>query len=64
MKIVDEAKTPPSASRSVGTFGWGGVEDEDKDEDIDEEDIEEEEDEDEYEKQVKAVHASGEVRLT
>ncbi|KAK4491252.1 hypothetical protein RD792_001987 [Penstemon davidsonii] len=65
MKIVDEAKTPPPVSRSVGAFGWGGQEDEDKEEDIDEEDVEEDDDEeDEYEKQVKAVHASGEIRLT
>ncbi|KAL2460515.1 Serine/threonine-protein kinase SRK2B [Abeliophyllum distichum] len=61
MKIVEEAKTPPPASRSIGGFGWGGEEDEDKDEDVEEED---EEDDDEYEKQVKAAHASGEVRLT
>lgn len=61
MKIVEEAKTPPPASRSIGGFGWGGVEEEEKVEDL-EEDVEEE-DEDEYEKQVKAAHASGEVRL-
>lgn len=64
MKIVEEAKAPPPASRSIGGFGWGGGdEDEEKAEDLDEE-VEEEEDEDEYEKQVKAAHASGEVRLT
>lgn len=64
MKIVEEAKAPPPASRSIGGFGWGGGdEDEEKAEDLDE-DVEEEEDEDEYEKQVKAAHASGEVRLT
>lgn len=63
MKIVEEAKTPPPASRSIGGFGWGGGdEDEEKVEDLDEE--VEEEDEDEYDKQVKAAHASGEVRLT
>ncbi|XP_073127968.1 serine/threonine-protein kinase SRK2A isoform X1 [Henckelia pumila] len=64
MKIVEEAKTPPPVSRSVGGFGWGGEEDEDKEEDVEEEEEEEEEDEeDEYDKQVKAVHASGEVPL-
>ncbi|KAL0335247.1 UNVERIFIED_CONTAM: Serine/threonine-protein kinase SRK2A [Sesamum radiatum] len=26
MKIVEEAKTPPPASRSIGGFGWGGEE--------------------------------------
>ncbi|CAA2995286.1 serine threonine- kinase SRK2A [Olea europaea subsp. europaea] len=60
-KIVEEARTPPQASRSLGGFGWGGEEDEDKDEEVEEED---EEDDDEYEKQVKAAHASGEVRLS
>ncbi|KAL8168384.1 hypothetical protein V2J09_009883 [Rumex salicifolius] len=61
MKIVEEAKTPPSASRSVGGFGWGVEEDGDeKEEDVNEE--EEEEEEDEYEKTVKEVHASGEFQ--
>ncbi|KAL6501275.1 Serine/threonine-protein kinase srk2a [Orobanche hederae] len=65
MKIVEEAKTPPPASRSIGGFGWGGGGDED-DEDKAEEDLEEEVQEegggeDEYEKQVKAAHASGDV---
>lgn len=60
MKIVEEARTPPSTSRSIGAFGWGGEEEEE--EDVEEE--EDEEEEDEYDKQVKAVHASGEVRLT
>ncbi|KAL6491807.1 Serine/threonine-protein kinase srk2a [Orobanche gracilis] len=72
MKIVDEAKTPPPVSRSIGGFGWGGVggvDDDKADEDDleeleEEEDEDEDEDEDEYDKQVKAAHASGEVRLT
>lgn len=64
MKIVEEAKSPPLASRTVSGFGWGGEEDEEKEEDVEEEEVEEEEDEDEYEKQVKAAHASGEVRLS
>ncbi|KAK6131893.1 hypothetical protein DH2020_034366 [Rehmannia glutinosa] len=64
MKIVEEAKAPPPASRSIGPFGWGPEEDEDKEEDVDEEEVEEDdEEEDEYDKQVKAAHASGEVRL-
>ncbi|KAL6494503.1 Serine/threonine-protein kinase srk2a [Orobanche gracilis] len=66
MKIVEEAKAPPPASRSIGSFGWGG-EEEDKEEDVEEEVEEEEEEEDredEYDKQVKAAHVSGEVRLT
>ncbi|CAA2984485.1 serine threonine- kinase SRK2A [Olea europaea subsp. europaea] len=66
LKIVEEAKTPAPVSRSVGGFGWGGIEDEDKEDEEEEleEEEEEEEEEDEYDKQVKAVHASGEVRLT
>ncbi|KAL8540705.1 hypothetical protein ACS0TY_002077 [Phlomoides rotata] len=65
MKIVEEAKSPPLASRTISGFGWGGEEDEDKEEDVEEEvEEEEDEDEDEYEKQVKAAHASGEVRLS
>lgn len=56
MKIVEEAKMPPTASRTVSGFGW------DEDEDGDEKEEEEvyEEDEDEYEKTVNEVHASGE----
>lgn len=64
MKIVEEAKTPPPASRSIGGFGWGGEEEEDKEEFAEEEVEEHVEEEDEYDKQVKAAHASGEVRLT
>lgn len=60
MKIVSEARKPPPSSRHVPGFGWGGEEDE---EEFDEEELEEEEEEDEYEKQVKAVHASGEFHL-
>ncbi|XP_051145427.1 serine/threonine-protein kinase SRK2A-like [Andrographis paniculata] len=57
MKIVEEAKIPAQASSLVGGFGWGG----EGEDDIKEEEVEEDE-EDEYEKQVKAAHASGEVR--
>ncbi|KAL7119579.1 hypothetical protein ACP275_02G071300 [Erythranthe tilingii] len=69
MKIVEEAKTPPPASRSVSGFGWAGEEEEYvKEEDVEEEEVVveegEEQLEDEYDKQVKAAHASGEVRLT
>lgn len=59
MKIVTEARIPPLSSRPVPGFGWGGEEDE---EEVDEEEVEEEE-EDEYDRQVKAVHASGEFNL-
>uniref|UniRef100_A0A7N0RG13 non-specific serine/threonine protein kinase n=1 Tax=Kalanchoe fedtschenkoi TaxID=63787 RepID=A0A7N0RG13_KALFE len=57
MRIVEEARRPPPISRSVGGFGWGGVEDEGKD------DGEEEEEEDEYEKTVKEAHASGQFEI-
>ncbi|GFY89356.1 protein kinase superfamily protein [Actinidia rufa] len=60
MKIVEEARTPPPASRSIGGFGWGGEEDEGKEE----EEEEPEEYDDEYDKRVKEAHASGEVHLT
>ncbi|KAL0836589.1 hypothetical protein Bca101_088478 [Brassica carinata] len=51
MKIVEEAKTPPPVSRSIGAFGWGGEEDA---EEVSEEVVEEDE-EDEYDKTVKQV---------
>ncbi|KAL6329478.1 hypothetical protein AAG906_021173 [Vitis piasezkii] len=62
MKIVDEAKTPPPVSRSIGGFGWG--EEEEEEEEKEEEVETEEEEEDEYEKQVKEAHASGEVHVS
>ncbi|XP_062077322.1 serine/threonine-protein kinase SRK2A isoform X2 [Humulus lupulus] len=61
MKIVDEAKSPPPSSRSVGGFGWVGEEDGDAKEEAE---AEEEEEEDEYEKRVKEAHASGEVNIS
>lgn len=72
MKIVADAKTPPPISRSIGGFGWGGNGDgegkeedaEDVEEEEEEEVEEEEDDEDEYDKTVKEVHASGEVRIS
>lgn len=65
MKIVEEARTPPPVSRSIGGFGWGGEEDEGKEEEEAEEQAEEEDnDEYEYDKTVKEVHASGEFHLT
>lgn len=63
MKIVEDAKKPPSVSRSVGPFGWGAEEDGDEKEEAsheeegEEEEEEEEEEEDEYEKTVKEVQA-------
>ena len=63
MKIVEEAKTSPPASRSIGGFGWGVEEDEGKEEE-EEEEPEEDDGEDEYDKRVKEVHASGEFHLT
>ena len=65
MKIVDDAKTPPPVSRSIGGFGWGGKGDTEEEEEVDEEEVvEEEEDEDEYDKTVKEAHASGDVRIS
>lgn len=65
MKIVDEAKTPPPVSRSIGGFGWGEEEeDKEEEEEADEEEDEEEDDEDEYDKRVKEAHQSGEIPLS
>ncbi|KAJ8570252.1 hypothetical protein K7X08_033914 [Anisodus acutangulus] len=50
MKIVEDAKTPSPASRSVGGVGWIGEEVDGENEEVEEE---EEDEEDEYEKQVK-----------
>ncbi|PQQ10319.1 serine/threonine-protein kinase SRK2A [Prunus yedoensis var. nudiflora] len=58
MKIVEEAKIPPPVSRSIGGFGWGEEDGDTKEE------VEGEEEEDEYEKTVKEIHASGEVRVS
>ncbi|KAL4654793.1 hypothetical protein ACB092_01G405500 [Castanea dentata] len=61
-KIVEEARIPPPASRSVGGFGWGGEEDGDaKEEDTA---PEEEEEEDEYEKKVKEAQENGDVQVS
>ncbi|XP_071725604.1 serine/threonine-protein kinase SAPK7-like isoform X1 [Rutidosis leptorrhynchoides] len=59
-KIVEEAKSLPAASHSIGGFGWGQ-------EDDDDDDIggaEPAYDGDEYDKRVKEAHQSGEVCLT
>ena len=66
MKIVEEARSPPAASRSIGGFGWGQEEDDDddKEEGENEAEAEAEDDEDEYEKRVKEAHQSGEVCLS
>lgn len=59
MNIVEEAKVPPPASRSIGGFGWGGEEDEDETKEA-----EVEPEEDEYEKRVKEAQASGEFHVS
>ncbi|XP_030955240.1 serine/threonine-protein kinase SRK2A-like isoform X2 [Quercus lobata] len=60
-KIVEEARIPPPASRSVGGFGWGGEEDGDtKEEDAAAKD----EEEDEYEKKVKEAQENGDVQVS
>lgn len=62
MKIVQEARTPPSSTPMSG-FGW--AEEDEQDSKKPEEEQEEEEDgEDEYDKQVKEVHASGEFHIS
>ncbi|KAK3414255.1 serine/threonine-protein kinase SRK2A [Eucalyptus grandis] len=61
MRIVEEAKRQAPPPHSRRSFGW----EEDEDGDAKEEDAEEEEeeDDDEYDKRVKEVHASGEIRV-
>ncbi|CAI8591551.1 unnamed protein product [Vicia faba] len=58
MSIVEEAKSPPQVSRSIGGFGWGGVEDNDETKEA-----EAEVEEDEYEKRVKEAHESREFNF-
>ncbi|CAH9123305.1 unnamed protein product [Cuscuta epithymum] len=57
MKIVADARSPPTMSRTVSGFPWG---DEDV---INKDEVPVDEEEDEYEKHVKQVHASGEFRI-
>ncbi|XP_072999730.1 serine/threonine-protein kinase SAPK7-like [Typha latifolia] len=66
LKIVQEARTIPKASRSISGYGWGG---DDSDGDVEEEneenkEEEEEDEDDEYDKRVKEAHASGELNLS
>jgi len=65
MKIVQEARTTLKSSRP--SYGWGDEcsdDEEDKQEEDRPEEKEEEEEEDEYDKTVKEVHASGELRMS
>lgn len=73
MKIVGEARTRPSLSKTVSGYGWAEEEDdeeeegeakEEEEEEPQEEEEEEEEEEDEYDKRVKEVHASGEFKIS
>ncbi|XP_027339668.1 serine/threonine-protein kinase SRK2A-like isoform X2 [Abrus precatorius] len=58
MNIVEEAKTQPQASRSIGGFGWGEEEDDETKEEAGAEA------EDEYERRVKEAQASGEFHVS
>ncbi|VAH66464.1 unnamed protein product [Triticum turgidum subsp. durum] len=64
MKIVQEARTMPKSSRP--SYGWGdeGSDDEEEKEEEERPEVAEEEEEDEYDKRVKEVHASGELRMS
>ncbi|KAI0496081.1 hypothetical protein KFK09_022388 [Dendrobium nobile] len=65
MKIVKQARNPPTSITPVP--GWAEEEDEEeeiKDKKPDEEELEEEDEEDEYEKHVKEVQASGEYEIS
>ncbi|KAI9082473.1 hypothetical protein K1719_035616 [Acacia pycnantha] len=59
MKIVEEAKTPPSDSKSVGEFGW--AEEGEEEEDITNDEANGEEEEEECEKRVEEALASRDV---
>ncbi|XP_052139725.1 serine/threonine-protein kinase SAPK4 [Oryza glaberrima] len=63
MKIVQEARTMPKSSRTGYWSDAGSDEEEEKEEEERPEENEEEE-EDEYDKRVKEVHASGELRMS
>ncbi|EHA8590907.1 Serine/threonine-protein kinase SAPK7 [Cocos nucifera] len=64
MKIVGEARTPAQASRSIPGFGWAEENSEEEEEENQEEQEEkEDEEEDEYDKTVKEVHASAELKI-
>lgn len=62
MNIVEEAKSPPQASRSIGGFGWGGEEEDDDDDETREAEAEVEEDE--YQQRVKEAQESGEIHVS
>jgi serine/threonine-protein kinase SRK2 len=66
MKIVEEAHTPPKLSAPVAGFGWAEEEEQEDgkkpDDDEHDEEGEEYDGEAEYDKQVKAVHASGDFQ--
>ncbi|KAF3331973.1 Serine/threonine-protein kinase SAPK4 [Carex littledalei] len=66
MKIVQEGRTKPKESQSPLGYGWGDVDsDEEEEKEKEKEDKEqEEEEEDEYDRQVKEVHASGELNMS
>src|SRR6187551_2510140 len=61
MKIVQDARTMPKSSRSG--YGWGNECSDDEEEKEEEHTPEDEEEEDEYDRRVKEVHASGELRM-
>jgi serine/threonine-protein kinase SRK2 len=62
MKIVQDARTMLKSSRSG--YGWSSEYSDDEEEKEEEHRPEEhEEEEDEYDRRVKEVHASGELRL-
>jgi serine/threonine-protein kinase SRK2 len=61
MKIVEQARTPPSSTPLAG-FGW--AEEDEQDSKKPEKQEEEENAEDEYEKQVNEVRASGDFQIS
>ncbi|KAJ4747739.1 Serine/threonine-protein kinase [Rhynchospora pubera] len=66
MKVVQEGRIKPRESKTPLGYGWGDVDsdEEEKDKEEREEEEEEEEEEDDYDRQVKEVHASGELNMS
>lgn len=64
MKIVQEGRTKPKESQSPLGYGWGDVDSDEEEEKEKEEREREEDEEDEYDRQVKEVHASGELNMS
>jgi serine/threonine-protein kinase SRK2 len=64
MKIVQEGRSKPKVSQTPLGYGWDDVDSDEEEEKEKEDKEQEEEEEDEYDRQVKEVHASGELNMS